>query len=286
MVYRSYDELANCIRRNLWKVPADVDVIVGIPRSGMIPALMLAELLNKRCADFDSFIEGRGMSYGTRGGLMRGGKSGRAVVIDDCVNSGLSLEKVRGLLAPLADKYEITCGCVYVESEKAKQMVDFWFEDISRQGKEAYLKEWNILHLFRNGMNRSMWDVDGLVCKDPPDDRNTAVYEAYLPNAVPMVIPTNRIGAFVTYRLEKYRSVTEAWLKRHGIEYGQLLMFDAPDRDTRNTSISSARYKARIYREATWANLFYESDVRQAEKIHQLTGKPVFCYENGKLYNT
>lgn len=51
MTYTTYEDLSNCIRRNVWKVPADVDLIVGVPRSGMIPALMLAELMNKRCAD-------------------------------------------------------------------------------------------------------------------------------------------------------------------------------------------------------------------------------------------
>lgn len=286
VIYRSYDEMANCIRRNLWKVPSDADVIVGIPRSGMIPALMLAELLNKRCADLDSFVDGREMLCGSRGGMMRRGKTGKVVVIDDCVNSGLSLKKVRELLALRTDRCEVIYGCVYVESEKAKQMVDFWFEDISRPGKVTHLKEWNILHLYRKRMNRSMWDIDGLLCKDPPDDRDTSAYEAYLPDAVPMVIPTNRIGAFVTYRLEKYRDITEAWLARYGIDYGSLEMFDAPDRETRNGSISSARYKARLYSAASWAELFVESDVRQAERIFRYSGKPVYCYENGKLYNT
>ena len=99
-----------------------------------------------------------------------------------------------------------------------------------------------------------------------------------------MVIPTNRVGALVTYRLEKYRKVTEDWLRKHGVEYGELRMFNAPSRDVRNNTIGSAEYKAQIYRYAEWAQMFVESDRKQAEKIHQLTGKPVFCYENGKLY--
>jgi hypothetical protein len=48
--------------------------------------------------------------------------------------------------------------------------------------------------------------------------------------------------------------------------------------------MSPAKYKARIYKEATWAQLFYESDADQAVRIFQRTGKPVFCYENGKMY--
>ena len=40
----TYDDIATTIRRNVWKVPSDVDLIVGVPRSGMIAALMLSEL--------------------------------------------------------------------------------------------------------------------------------------------------------------------------------------------------------------------------------------------------
>ena len=129
-----------------------------------------------------------------------------------------------------------------------------------------------------------MWDIDGLLCKDPPDDRDQAAYEQYLPDAIPMVIPTTKIGALVTYRLERYRAVTEEWLHRHGIEYGQLLMFPSNDREERNHTQSPAKYKTRIYAAATWAKVFYESEVRQAERIHRLTSKPVFCYENGQMY--
>ena len=284
MNYQSYDDLANCIRGNVWKIPTNADVVVGIPRSGMIPALMIAELLNRRCADLDAFCEGRMMSYGTRGGLMRSGRSGKVVVIDDVVNSGKSLDKVRERLAPLAGQYDIKYGCVYVESEKAKGMVDFWMEDISQPVKTAFIKEWNVMHLFKNGMMHSMWDLDGLVCKDPPCDRDTEAYEAYLPNAIPMVMPTNKIGAFVTYRLEKYRAVTEEWLRNQGIEYGQLMMFPSMDRRERNLRQSSSQYKAERYADAPWAQLFYESSKRQAEEIHYLTGKPVWCYENGMVY--
>ena len=284
MVYRSYEDLANCIRQNLWKLPLDTDIIVGVPRSGMIPALMIAEYLNKPCADLDGFMEGRMLSYGTRGGMMKECTRVcmKVVVMDDCVCSGKSIDEVRERLVQIADKYEIVYGCVYAEGEYASQHVDFFFEDITQSDK-VYIKEWNALHLFKNRMKSSMWDVDGLLSKDPPEDKNLAKYEAYLHNAIPMIIPTNYIGAFVTYRLEKYRKVTEDWLRKHGIKYGQLIMYNAPSIEARNIERSSA-YKARIYKGAVWAKLFYESSRKQAERIFEKTGKPVFCYENGKLY--
>lgn len=290
MVYRSYEDLSSCLRRNLWKVPQDIDLIVGVPRSGMIPALMLAELMNKRCADIDAFIEEREMSCGGRQKLMQKTDAAertrrkKVLLLDDTVFAGSAMRKARERLAPLEERYKIIYGCVYAEGKNAKEMVDLWLEDIWRPGEKVWLYEWNILHHYGKKTHVSMWDIDGLVCKDPPDDRNTAAYEAYLPDAVPMVIPTTRVGAFVTYRLEKYRDVTEHWLHRHGINYGLLFMFNAKNRDVRNRTESPSQYKARLYREAAWAHLFIESERHQAKRIHQLTGKPVYCYENGKMY--
>lgn len=284
MVYKSYEDLSNCIRRNVWKVPSDVDLIVGVPRSGMIPALMIAELLNKRCADLDSFIEGREMSCGSRQRIMRDGESKKVFVVDDTVFFGNAMKRVRERLKPLEKEYNILYACIYAEGRNAKQMVDIWFEDIYYTGENIWLYEWNVLHHYEKKTEFAMWDIDGLLCKDPPDDRNTEEYEAYLPNAIPMIIPTTHIGALVTYRLEKYRGITEEWLRKQGVNYGELCMFKAPNRELRNNTASPAKYKAKLYGEAQWAKLFVESEVRQAEKIFQITRKPVFCYGNGRMY--
>ncbi len=284
MIYTSYEDLANCIRRNLWKVPADVDLIVGVPRSGMIPALMIAELLNKRCASLDEFLDGRMMTCGSRGAMLNGGKVSKVLVVDDTVYKGHELQNVRNRLALLAPQYQLLFATIYAESVGAKDMVDIYFEDTSHPGSQIFIKEWNVTHLLNRHTKRMMWDIDGLLAKDPPDDRDTLAYEAYLPNALPMIIPTTFVGAFVTYRLEKYRAVTEAWLQKHDIHYGELVMFPSTDRDERNHTQSPARFKSKHYAAATWAQIFFESEQHQAERIHQLTGKPVFCYENGKMY--
>lgn len=292
MIYTTYQDLSDCIRRNAWKVPADIDLIVGVPRSGMIPALMLAELLNKQCADLDAFLNGHIMSYGVRGNLSQNHvryaaampQQKKVLVIDDTVWAGNAINQARERLSSLAGQYDFIFCCVYAESENAKQMVDLYFEDTYRPGEKILFKEWNVLHLPQRRTKVSMWDIDGLLCKDPPDDSDTAAYEQYLPNAIPLIIPTTKIGALVTYRLERYRAVTEEWLHRHGIEYGQLVMFPSNDREERNHTQSPSRFKARQYAAATWAQVFYESETRQAERIYLLSSKPVFCYENGQMY--
>ena len=149
MVYRSYEDLSNCIRRNLWKVPQDIDLIVGVPRSGMIPALMLAELMNIRCADIDAFAEGREMSCGGRQKLMASqalkedGKK-KVLVLDDTVLAGSAMRKARERLAPLEEMCDIIYGCVYAEGKNAKEMVDLWLEDIWQPGEKVWLYEWNV----------------------------------------------------------------------------------------------------------------------------------------------
>ncbi len=284
MIYTTYDDMAGCIRRNIWKVPPDVELIVGVPRSGMIAALMIAELLNKRCVSLDDFVEGRVMQCGGRGRLIRNNKEGKVLVVDDTVFFGNAMRKARERLKVMDGRYDIVYGCVYAEGQRAKETVDIYFEENYRAGEAWYYYEWNILHHYGKRTQTMMWDIDGLICKDPPDERNCKAYEAYLPQAIPMIIPTTTIGALVTYRLEKYRSVTEAWLMAHGVEYGELMMFPSMDREERNHRLGSAQYKAQIYGNAPWAQLFYESSAKQAETIHRLTGKPVWCYENGKMW--
>ncbi len=65
--YRSIEDLNNAILTNLSLFQQQFDLIVGIPRSGMLPANLIALYLNKPFTDIDSFIEGRVYSSGERG---------------------------------------------------------------------------------------------------------------------------------------------------------------------------------------------------------------------------
>ena len=283
MRYITYNDISATLRRNMHRLPP-LKLVVGVPRSGMIPAIMLAELLNIPCASLDDFLGGRTMSCGGRSAFMRNGEGGKILVLDDTVYYGTAMRRVRELTKGMDCRKDIIYGCVYAEGKGSRHMVDFCFEDAYDPRNRLILYEWNILHHYPAVTEASMWDIDGLVCRNPPDDHDTAAYERYLPDAIPLVVPTTRIGAFVTYRLERYRAVTEQWLCRHGIAYGGLVMFDAPDRDARDRACSPEAHKAKAYGSATWAKLFIESDPRQAELIFRTTGKPVYCFEDGRMH--
>lgn len=286
MLYTTYDDLARTIRQNVWKVPADVDLIVGIPRSGMIAALMLAELMHKRVADLDTFLQGGTMACGGRGGLIPPSPyTTKVLILDDTCYRGNSMTKTKERLKFLSSYYTFIYACVYTDGADAKRFVDIYFDDIAGKGGDGLvLYEWNAFHHYPDIMLKTMWDIDGLMCREPPEDSNRDAYEAYLPEAIPMVLPTTTVGAVVTYRLEKYRAVTEEWLRRHGVTYRQLVMFPANDARDRNATCSPEMWKAGIYRDAEWAQLFYESSDWQAQMIQELSGKPVLAYDSGRAY--
>lgn len=277
MTYTSIADMADTIRRNLWRVPDDVCLIVGVPRSGMIAALLVGEFLHKPVIDLQGYLAGREPMGGSRSKHMRVG-TGQVLVLDDTLYTGKSMAAVR---AQVNDP-NVLFGCIYAEGKNATEQVDVWFENNYNPDEELWhLYEWNILHHGAKLSTRTMFDLDGVLCADPPDERERAQYENYIANAKPLVLPTTPLGAIVTYRCERYRQVTADWLKRHGVQYNELFMCQS---EYRRSSAAAARYKAFGYEQANWALLFVESDPAQAKTIAEITGKQVFCYSNGKMY--
>jgi hypothetical protein len=63
--FQSVAQLPSDIRSQLHLVPRDVDLVVGIPRSGMIPAYLLGLFLNKLVVDFEVFLANGTAGYGS-----------------------------------------------------------------------------------------------------------------------------------------------------------------------------------------------------------------------------
>ena len=57
--YLTYNDFTNDIRNNFKKIPKDVIGVIGIPRSGMLPATIIAEYLNVGLATIDEFINNK-----------------------------------------------------------------------------------------------------------------------------------------------------------------------------------------------------------------------------------
>lgn len=64
--YKTINDLIQSIKENLKTLPKDIDLIVGVPRSGMIPAYAIALFLNKRVCSLDEFLQFNIPSNGER----------------------------------------------------------------------------------------------------------------------------------------------------------------------------------------------------------------------------
>lgn len=289
MKFVTLAELAGTIRKNIYKIPHDVDFIIGIPRSGIIAASIVSEFLNAPLIDIDSFIFGAKPTGGRRSRfhVKTENTKPKVLVMDDTIFKGGSMRSARQKLEPFCEQYEFIYSVAYLEGPCND--VDIWLEDL-RPFTENYLTiviyEWNIFHQNPRIMSACIYDIDGVLCIDPPDERNKDAYVEYIKNAIPLFTPTVPIGEIVSYRLSKYDGITRDWLQRHHIGFKRLTTFAAQSWEERaNSGISSVKFKSDIYSMREWARLFVESSEKQAREIHERTGKPVYCVENNKMYD-
>lgn len=290
MKYVTVAELDTAVRKNLWKVPRDIDFIIGVPRSGVLAGSLIAEYLNCPLIDVDSFCAGAKPTGGSR---LRYWKpkhtEGRkkVLVVDDTVWDGRQKRASRNKLSRFLNEYEFLYLVVFLEGP-GEGSVDIWLEDLrgyTNGFRDNVLYEWNIIHHNEGTMEASLYDIDGVFCVDPPDERDEEKYLAYIKDATPLFIPTPTVGGIISYRLEKNRAVTEEWLGRNGVTYRRLELFPANSWAERNASgVSPMKFKGDYYREARWAKLFIESSDLQAQEIARISGKPVYCVETNKLY--
>ena len=281
MHYRSVSDLNRVITRNLHLIPQDVDLVVGIPRSGILPAIVIALMRNLRYADLDSFLEGRLAGAGStkrHAGLIEEPAGARHVlVIDDSVNRGDAMREARARLGAMAGGTRITYAAVYVVPD-AKAQVDVAFEVVPL----PRVFEWNLAH--HVCLEHACMDIDGVLCHDLLEDEHQVGpdYARALAEAVPLHRPTRRIGCLDTARPEKYRPQTEAWLEGQGIAYDRLVMRDGAAADEAFAPELQGEFKGRVFRGSD-AILFISGDHSQAVEIARVAGKPVLSLQNQEM---
>lgn len=279
--YRSIVDMNNIIVKNLQKLPHDIDLVVGIPRSGMLPANLIALYLNKPFTDIDSFLKKRIYSSGERGAFIDFKGSGKILVVDDSIGSGHALHEAKNKLANISEEFSLKYVVIFA-TLKGTKLVDYYFEVID----SPRIFQWNIFH-HKTYIPHSCFDIDGVLCQNPPFDDDGPVYSEYLANAEPLYIPSLKIDTLVTCRLEKYRSITETWLRKNNVKYSKMIMLDFKTKEERQAWGKHGEYKPHIYRKSDNI-LFVESSLNEAITISKISNKPVFCTENFEMiiYNS
>ncbi|MCD7849783.1 MAG: phosphoribosyl transferase [Parabacteroides sp.] len=277
MNYRTISDLNQVILKRLYIIPRDIDLVVGIPRSGMFPANLMALYLNKPVTDLGSFINGHIYKAGERSRFFETRQYKKILIVDDSISSGSAMQKCKEQVKHLEHDFNIQYCVVYAIPGK-ENMVDYALDIVPQP---RYF-QWNILnHMI---LEKSCMDIDGVLCVDPKPEQNDdgEQYKDFILHAQPLFIPGARIGTLVTSRLEKYRKETEIWLEANKVKYNKLVMLNLPDKETRQKANCHASHKADEYK-LNYYKLFIESSLSQAIEINRRTGKPVLCTENFEM---
>ena len=225
-----------------------IEGVIGIPRSGMIPASIIAvnmsvplySISNEKLVMLNSMSD----TGGSRMVMYEPNGSKNILLIDDTAFFGNAMSKHKELVEKLLPSKNIITSVIYSTPEAIeKKLIDVHLYT----SKFPHVLEWNFFdaHPTMNGM----FDLDGVFCKDCPHEiaEDETRYKIWLQtvkpieNRIPRLFPAI---AICTGRLEKYRKETEEWLDRHNIKYSNLLMFQGTkeERDS-NHALNVARFK-------------------------------------------
>ena len=275
MRYVTFSELSSIIRGNLWRIPHDIDLVVGIPRSGLLVANLIALFLNKRLTDIDAFVKGSVYECGERGKYVGNDSIRKVLVVDDSVYSGNAMKRAKTKLKCLEGQFDFIFLSPIVTSQ-GMCFVDVFFEVID----DERVFEWNLFH--HSFLEKACLDIDGVLCCDPVVDDDGEAYMSFLREAKPLFVPTVSVDTLISCRLEKYRKQTEEWLKKNNVVYRHLVMLDFPDKDSRVRWGKHGEFKGKYYKNCE-CRLFVESSFSQASMIARVSNKPVICVETNEL---
>ena len=282
MKFRSISDLSRTIHSNIGKIPSDIEIVVGVPRSGLLAANIIALAMNRPLASLDEFLEGRILHSGHRKSFAvkcENPGEARVLLVEDALSTGTALREVREKISGVLKPENVTILCVY-GADDAPDLCDVVLETFER----PMMFEWNFLH--HPHLRHCCVDIDGVLCRDAQwtEDDDGPKYREFLAEAEPLMVPSKRVGWLVTSRLEKYRSQTEDWLRRHEVDYGELIMLDLPDVATRRRLSASAPFKGEVFKGLTSSKLFIESSLKEARRIARISGKPCLSIEELRFF--
>jgi len=273
MNFKNYKDLIEDVEEFAHKLPK-FDLVVGIKRSGMLPATILSLYWHIPLASLEEFIKEDWKHGGHRLGWVKN-EVRNVLIIDDTYGSGESMKLTKEKLSELSKKYNIKYGVLYVGNEEGCKNLDYYYMILT--GPRGF--QWNV---FNHGCftDKGCFDMDGVLCRPPLGDENDygENYEIFLKNTEPWMQPTRVMGAIITGRLEKYRKQTEEWLSKYNYKYKQLIM--RPNKD-----INISKFKVEWFKKLEWTVLFFEDEIGQAEFIHKQTNKPVLLIKEWRLLN-
>jgi hypothetical protein len=276
--YYSFDRMAFDLKHSLLpKLPVDIDLVVGIPRDGIMIAYLISIYRNIPFVDLNSFCAGITPRPGIkhREAEEFNKEPHNILLVDDICATGKAMDDAVTEINQTQRDYKLYTCALYVSNPQekvSKGLIDIWGCELI--GPRHY--EWTHCDAFH--LPNTMMDIDGILCPDcPPEkDNDSQEYINWLIN-VPLKLRPKNIGCLITWRREKYRKLTEEWLAKHGITYERLIMAD------REKWPGPAEFKAHHYGTCIF-RFFIDSSSKQALRINQITHKPTLGFDTNEAY--
>jgi hypoxanthine phosphoribosyltransferase len=232
--FKSYGDLGRDITKNFEKFSGDWDLVVGVPRSGMVPAYMIALALNINCTDISSWVNNyplrKGLTRCVRKDLSSPWEAQKVLIVDDSIMTG---DSIRNEIDALPDWLAARASTLAIYSGKPiRSDIDIILEFLPHP--RAF--EWNIFH--HNIMSRSCICLEGMMMseKEFGDDTSTTRFR---------YLPSRDIDTIVTSQNESSRHEVEALLMANGVSYHNLIM------DKKNNNVmtmdSLVKFKTETY---------------------------------------
>jgi len=273
--YVNYNDLYHDVMAMMPQlVKLDLHGVIGSPRSGMVPATIVATELGLPLAAATP-----GPLHFQSGARLKRTRTGKNfLLIDDSVHGGGSIIRSQQLLikSGMAEQ-KIRRACVYVSPHSTGKVHVY-----SKVMPGPRIFQWNLFGC--EATANACFDMDGVLCLDPPvfDDDGPG-YQNAIRNAPPKHLPM-QVGHIVTNRLERWRDITEDWLARHGVKFKSLHMqkYDTAA-DRRAVKGSNVHFKAGIYQKSR-APFFVESHDAIAKAIFRWSRRPVISMESLRIW--
>lgn len=249
------------------------DLVVGIPRSGLLVANLIALRLEKPLSTIDSLTNG---SIWLSKLIKKPSEYKKVLLVDDSISTGESMRVARECLQKLLPHATLTTAAL-IASDESAALVDRYATII--QPRRIF--EWNMLH---SKKGRVGFDLDGVLAEEIPHglESDEPAYIEWITGVRSHLIPTYKIDVIITNRLQKYRVHTEGWLKEHGVRYGELIMCPAGSKDERKRM--KIPHKIAALSEYN-PDVFFESDEAESDLIARETGIPVLCTTTKRIYD-
>lgn len=281
LLYRSYSDLHNDLTHWSKKLPP-VSAICGVPRSGVIVASQLAQILHKHLVPIEYLCNPEisifRPSYSRK---LVYDKKLPVLLLDDTCSSGKTRSEVETHLKKHA-KVPYIYGAVYARPHAIAKFPGLLHGYALPERYHTF--QWNLL--MSHGITETLAvDMDGILCYDwvGNEQKDPEAYEQWLLNAPPLRLPVQALKAIFTNRLERWRPQTVEWLKKNNVRYTHLEMHPGTyEERSRNWTA----HKIRMFRKHRMAvSGFIESNYRQAAEIAKATGFSTIHMESGTAWN-